>query len=384
MLFRPLGPASGLSHGTTPAISKTHTYTTGTIALPSNMVAERSTIDPRIYITNAARYTPNAKDLPQLPQWKPRLGRNDAFVKWLDALITAEADLDIDIHEMQPCINAIPSSVTHNATRQEIDYMMDLTAQAAQLWQDDSNILFDMIKASLNLDGVNLERDLLHIASFTQGKLKDGRALRSWALAFADMSTGSKQSALRNKLNTMKLTAVQGVEELEKHSREYWATWNAILGNDSSTRAGLSVFYTDWLSTLPGQSVGGQLHLIRQWLAEKIAENSPILLDADSTIDRMVAYATMIGIAPSKTFLGALHDQRASQCDFCDCYAYATRATPVITVVILHASAASTRHTTSQRANSLMVQSATSRQCARITKLTRTQQRSRRIAQTNK
>ena len=35
--------------------------------------------------------------LPELPTWRPRDGRNDHHIKWLDALTSMEADLDIVI-----------------------------------------------------------------------------------------------------------------------------------------------------------------------------------------------------------------------------------------------------------------------------------------------
>ena len=40
--------------------------------------------------------------LPELPTWRPRDGRNDHHIKWLDALTSMEADLDIVIDCEEP------------------------------------------------------------------------------------------------------------------------------------------------------------------------------------------------------------------------------------------------------------------------------------------
>ena len=40
--------------------------------------------------------------LPELPTWRPRDGRNDHHIKWLDALTSMEADLDIVIDCKEP------------------------------------------------------------------------------------------------------------------------------------------------------------------------------------------------------------------------------------------------------------------------------------------
>ena len=46
--------------------------------------------------------------LPKLPNWRPRDGRNAAYLKWYDALMTAEADLDYVNNESKPSLEAMP------------------------------------------------------------------------------------------------------------------------------------------------------------------------------------------------------------------------------------------------------------------------------------
>ena len=50
----------------------------------------------------------SANPLPKLPAWRPRDGRNAAYLKWYDALMTAESDLDFVFNEPKPCLAAVP------------------------------------------------------------------------------------------------------------------------------------------------------------------------------------------------------------------------------------------------------------------------------------
>ena len=142
-------------------LSSATTGRTGTRISP-DMVAEDgsmpSHLNPAFVKRQALLHDP-----PTLPQWAPRAGRNDAFIKWQDALIAAEATLDIDINEQQPqlahLLANLPLVTTSTVNRQQMDYFVNVTADAADMWQEDSNTLFDVIKASLVLDGPHLERD---------------------------------------------------------------------------------------------------------------------------------------------------------------------------------------------------------------------------------
>ena len=231
-----------------------------------------------------------------LPRWKPRDGRNDAYIKWYDALINLESDLDVDIEldEKQPSYQQLATRYT--PTDLANSHILDIIAQAAEQWQSDSNLLFDVIKNSLVLDGPHLERDLRKISSFVSLKHKDARSLRAWALSFADLSSIDNQMALRTKLNEMKLDAMAAYPTLEKHCREFWASWSLVAGNDTS-RDGLETFYMQLLSTLPSQPEGAHLTNVRKWLADKITESSPMLNDVDNTIDTLLKYATVIGLS---------------------------------------------------------------------------------------
>ena len=193
MLFTTESALTQNSHGYTPAPNtQLAQNTNGIYRMPPNMVAGR--FDHR-HLQPSLQHYPNivtrqapTKEPPTLPKWNPRTGHNTTFIKWYDALVSAENDLDIDIDEQKPSFDSIPYHITQSTTPPQLQYIIDLTNSASQLWQDDSNTLFDMIKTSLILEGHNLERDLHDIAAFAQLKIKDGRALRACGLSHRGVS----------------------------------------------------------------------------------------------------------------------------------------------------------------------------------------------------
>ena len=179
-----------MMHFSTPHGYSTRAYST------SHMVAEQADLS----VHNIPQSTSNANrkpslvtEQPVLPRWRPHDGRNDSFIKWFDALETIENDRDIELDEEQPSFQHLATHYPPMDSAQH-QYLYDMSTQASEHWQADSNLLFDVIKASLILDGPHLERDLRKIASFIQGKNKDYRSLRSWALSFADLSSIDSES----------------------------------------------------------------------------------------------------------------------------------------------------------------------------------------------
>ena len=287
-------------------------------------------------------------DQPVLPRWQPRSGRTNEFIKWYDALVSLEQDKDFVLDEQQPCYEQVVTLANQTATPfTPTTKDFEMIAKAGAWWQDQSNLFFDVIKASLVLDGPHLERDLRKISSFVSHKSKDARSLRAWAISFADLSSLDSQVDLRSKLDGMKLKAGSDYATLEKHCRDYWASWSHVAGN-TANRDGLGTFYMQLLATLPSQPEGAHLTSVRKWLADKITESSPILMDADDTIDTLLKYATVIGLpkATTKTIdtraqatwidhskapyppvqsVHALSALKESKCDFCDCYSCTSR-----------------------------------------------------------
>jgi hypothetical protein len=286
----------------------------------------------------------SANPLPKLPAWRPRDGRNAAYLKWYDALMTAESDLDFVFNEPKPCLAAVPQTLMSQAANTDaLQDLYSVVAAAAEMWQEKSNTLFAIIKSSLELDGPHLENDLRKMGTFVHGKEKDVQALRVWACSFADLSSIETQTELRSKLGNMTLAPGSDYSDLERHCREYWSTWSRITGNHTESPDGLSIFHMQWLASLPALPEGSILANARKWLADKITDSSPLLADPDETIETLLKYARVIGLTdkppddraqtPQEPRLVVANDQtRASlnllkeaKCDFCDCYSCESR-----------------------------------------------------------
>ena len=239
----------------------------------------------------------------QMPSWRPRDGRNDAYLKWHSALTTFEHDLGIDIDAVIPAISEliemIPYILTKGPVTEHDHEMLNAFQAARQEWIEQNEALFNVIRSSLDLDGPSLERDLRTLASL-MGSTKDGRAIRKWALGFADVSTVSTQADLQAKLD-VKLPKSATLSELETHSAKMWSSWLLISGNDADSIAKLESFHYRWLNSLPSEPVGSHLASVRKWLADKISERSAILHNVDSAIDIMVKYAASIGLTNTIT-----------------------------------------------------------------------------------
>ena len=87
------------------------------------------------------------------------------------------------------------------------------------------------------------------------------------------------------------------VQEVICTFRNYWSSWSHVAGNTTSQDS-LMTFYMQLLSTLPSQPEGAHLTSVRKWLADKITESSPMLMDVDDTIDTLLKYARLLAYRP--------------------------------------------------------------------------------------
>jgi hypothetical protein len=235
---------------------------------------------------------------PALPLWRPRDGRNEAHLKWHDALTSFEHDFGIDVDEPCPSLSDLVEEIPYYSTQGLVD---DNDRQIFAEWECAraewialNELVFDVIRASLILEGPSLERDLRMLGTL-MGSAKDGRAIRKWAKGFADMNTVASQADLMLKLEA-KLPEKAILTELESHSTKLWSSWLLISGNDPNNLAKLESFHYRWLNSLPSQPIGSHLSHVRKWLADKISERSTILHDVDTAIDIMIRYAGSIGL----------------------------------------------------------------------------------------
>ena len=262
--------------------------------------------------------------LPALPTWRPRDGRNEAYLKWHDALVRFEHDSGIDIDATLPSTSELVEMIPHIFTKGPVTTdereLLNLFHASRDEWVDQNEALYDVIRSSLDLDGPTLERDLRKLASLMYST-KDGRAIRKWAKTFADLNTVSLQADLHTKLE-VKLPQSSTIADLETHCNKLWSSWLLISGNDPDSIAKLESFHFRWLNSLPSEPVGSHLASVRKWLADKISERSTVLHDVDSAIDVMVKYAKSIGLDDTSA---RYHDASAAfalfgkknNCKFC-------------------------------------------------------------------
>ena len=100
---------------------------------------------------------------PQLPLWRPRDGRNEAYLKWQDALTNFEHDCGIDVNAPCPTFSEVAELIPHYATQGLTNdndrEIYTLFQSARDEWISLNELQFDVIRHSLILEGVNLERD---------------------------------------------------------------------------------------------------------------------------------------------------------------------------------------------------------------------------------
>ena len=237
---------------------------------------------------------------PLLPLWRPRDGRNEAYLKWHDALVSFEHDYGIDVNAPCPTISEVVELIPHYSSKGIIDdsdrEIFALYQFARDEWISLNELQFDVIRASLVLEGASLERDLRMLGTL-MNSANDGHAIRKWAMQFADMNTVASQADLQLKLE-VKLDKQASLTELESHCTKLWSSWLLISGNDPHDLAKLASFHYRWLNSLPCEPIGSHLSSVRKWLADKISENSTVIRDVDSAIDIMIKYAASIGLTP--------------------------------------------------------------------------------------
>ena len=259
-----------------------------------------------------------------LPKWRPRTGRNDDYINWHDALISIEADLDI----MADCTEPTLQELEAKRTPENAHWIEDAYQEAIAWYRRDDTILFDMIKKSLMFDGAHFEADLRKVNSFIVNNIKRGRELRAWALSHADSSSLEDQTSLRTKLTTIKIRNPVTVTSLEVECQALYNTWGLIAGNDLTELSSLMTYYHQLLAAFPAPSNAPSsvtVASVKKWLADKIVDESPDLVNPDNLITKMCKYANTIGMEKGKSdadgdsVLAAITATfKKNMCDFCD------------------------------------------------------------------
>ena len=237
-------------------------------------------IDPTLFAHTAI---PVSRLLP-IRKWRPRDGRNRAFLHWLEDIerVLAAFCLRID------CVNEEPppaSSYSSSLTASSISHVADATRAAAarakgeqpedarrRAWQRVNTSLYWHILPSILIDGPMEVQDSRLLASFYDKHLANGRKLLRWALQFVCVASKSAQLKLRQALSCMALPPGSDRARLGAHYQRVLDLWDLIEGHNREDPRALPDFYDDLLHSLPTTPELSMLTQVRTWLASRVAD----------------------------------------------------------------------------------------------------------------
>ena len=148
-----------------------------------------------------------------IPVWRMRDGRNKTFALWDDFFSDALTAIGLkrsSIYEPPPVRPQASSAVFGEAYA--------LWIAATTQFQTEGSILFDLVKASLDLSGAHADQDLRRLRAWKHEGIKDGRALARWALTFVDRSTVEGQMSLLTEIHSLSLSAKETLLGLLGHT----------------------------------------------------------------------------------------------------------------------------------------------------------------------
>ena len=192
---------------------------------------------------------------------------------------------------------------------------------------------FYIIRNSVNLEGPHKKSDLAMIErEFSSGDLRDGKGFLQFVTSFKTEDSIKAQSQYLRDLDR-KLSANATLTQVQVHCDTLLATWCKIRGNDISLP---EAFYHYLLQSFPLEPEAAKVVRLRGWVAERMTEGSPTLLQPTILLAKINAHADRLGIVEG---VGNLHiqtndrrqkqgqqekpawkqqSQHANDCDDCD------------------------------------------------------------------
>ena len=224
------------------------------------------------------------------PVWKVRDGRTKTWVLWdnfygdMLAVIGLNRTSVYDVPPVRPDASQISAE------------SYELWVGAANQFQSEGTLLFDIVINSLDLLGPHVDQDIRRIQKWKHDGVKDGRALVRWALSFVDRSTVEGQMALLTEINALYLPATETLFGLSEHLFKIWDLWLAL---SSSDRRAPNAFFSQLLRSLPSTPECPIVH-VRRYLVELLdKDESQLLTDVDGDrglFDKMIKYGKALGL----------------------------------------------------------------------------------------
>ena len=224
------------------------------------------------------------------PVWKVRDGRTKTWVLWdnfygdMLAVIGLNRTSVYDVPPVRPDASSLSAE------------SYELWVGAANQFQSEGTLLFDIVINSLDLLGPHVDQDIRRIQKWKHDGVKDGRALVRWALSFVDRSTVEGQMALLTEINALYLPATETLFGLSEHLFKIWDLWLAL---SSSDRRAPNAFFSQLLRSLPSTPECPIVH-VRRYLVELLdKDESQLLTDVDGDrglFDKMIKYGKALGL----------------------------------------------------------------------------------------
>ena len=234
-----------------------------------------------------------------------RGGNQDAWRRWLvnrNDVITAHGLDALMDNQLMPTLEVIGERFPSlsSAERQET-----LVASTKQYLSENTKLYF-LMKDSVDISGAYEQLDTDHINKSFVGaagsrSLRDGLGFLNWVEGFFDITKDDAQIMLKQQFTSKMKVNSTGVSiaTLEKTWLDGLSIWKRITGNNEYDRVSLQTYYLAIRDGLPDKPFEAPLVRLRQWLAERLHDMSPIYDNPAKAISAILGFAEVLNL-PTK------------------------------------------------------------------------------------
>lgn len=177
-------------------------------------------------------------------------------------------------------------------------------AETLLQWQAINTAIYWHVLPSLDLSGVEYERDLRAVNNLVEvvngRSIADGRGLVALARKNVCVSSAESQKVLVRSLHNMSLKSGSTRAQLSGHAYKMLEIWKLVNTNTIEDRGKLADFYGTLLSSMPVTPEGSHLVGTRTWLANRISDfqagGASNFENPDDGIAAVLAQAKVLGV----------------------------------------------------------------------------------------
>ena len=261
--------------------------------MPYGMVAEdRDVLPSELQLpTNDNRQTPIAY---HGRKYNPRQDKSQGRAQWQE-----DAREHVRRSSIPTCLlDCPPPNMTMLAARYptlDQEALMFKLQGEMIVYQRLNTSLWDALRPTIVIDGPFEVNDRLHLNTlFMIGDLRDGKGLWTWANDFGETSDWNSQVEITNKLATYPTLAINANRpQITKHCLDLLELW---LTSDGSDVRRPQAFYVRLLASLPVAPSSEKVVLLRNFLAELVTKQDPMLSDPRKLVEMLDKHAATLGI----------------------------------------------------------------------------------------